>query len=142
MSNITTKIIKVEETNSPPTEKKKWIAGLNLTHKSTILDPRGWLCSDIINKSMEIISKQFTNINGFQMTNLAPVFDEDSNSWKCRTEFQSSSLPSAQIHHTGRDHWVMSFQNKENEICIIDSLSSTKNHTINTISRNSVIITL
>ena len=43
-----------------------------------------------------------------------------------------SVLPSAQIHYTGRDHWVMSFQNQENEVCILNSLSNTKNHTVNT----------
>jgi hypothetical protein len=57
---------------------------------------------------MDIISKQSKNINGFQLTNLAPEYDKETNSWKCRNDFQPLSvLPSAQIHYTGRDHWVI-----------------------------------
>ena len=37
-----------------------------------------------------------------------------------------------QIHHTGRDHWVLSLESRDNEVCILDSLSNIKNHTVNT----------
>jgi hypothetical protein len=67
---------------------------------------------------MDILSQQFQNIIGFPMTTLAPVLDPDSNTWKCDKKLQPVSIPSAQIHYTGRDHWVLSFQTKETEVCI------------------------
>ena len=123
--------MKIQDANSPSEKDAEWISGLKFSHRSDILNPRGWLCSDVMNKSMDIISKQFKNINGFQLSNLAPEYDKETNSWKCRNKFQPMLvLPSAQIHYTGRDHWVMSFQNQENEVCILNSLSNTKNHTV------------
>ena len=64
------------------------------------------------------------------MTNLAPIFDTKSDSWKCNKQFQSILPPSVQIHHTGRDHWVLSLESRDNEVCILDSLSNKKNHKI------------
>ena len=85
-----------------------------------------------MNQSLQIIADQFPHINGLQMTNLAPIFDTKSDSWKCNKQFQSILPPSVQIHHTGRDHWVLSLESRDNEVCILDSLSNIKNHTVNT----------
>ena len=51
------------------------------------------------------------------------------------SNFEQSILPaSVQIHHTGREHWVLSLESRDNEVCILDtcSLSNIKNHTVNT----------
>ena len=29
---------------------KDWVHSLKLSHKETILDPRGWICSDVVNQ--------------------------------------------------------------------------------------------
>ena len=59
---------------------KDWVHSLKLSHKETILDPKGWICSDVMNQSLQIIADQFPHINGLQMTNLAPIFDSKSDS--------------------------------------------------------------
>ena len=55
-----------------------------------------------------------------------------SESWKCNKQFQLILPPSVQIHHTGMDHWVLSLESRDNEVCILDSLSNIKNLTVNT----------
>ena len=50
------------------------------------------------------------------MTNLAPIFDTKSDSRKFNKQFQSILSHSVQIHHTGRDHWVLSLESRDNEI--------------------------
>lgn len=111
-----------------------WInltGNLGQGHKQTILDPKGSLCSKIINFSLEILKKQFNGIiNGMELTNRAPVYEEHTKSWKCDEKFQHTQPPSVQIHHTGRNHWVTSFINYNKKIFILDSLSRSKNHTV------------
>lgn len=132
--DIPVKKIKLEckEGSDKVIQDEKLVSGLKVSHKKNILDPKGWLCSDIVNYSLDIIKKQFENIHGLQLTNLAPLFDEQTKSWKCDNKFEHAQPPSVQIHHTGRSHWVTSFQNNNNEICILDSLSKSKNQTVNT----------
>ena len=110
---------------------KDWVHSLKLSHKETILDPRGWICSDVMNQFLQI-ADQFPHINGLQMTKLVPIFDTKSYSWKCNKRFQLILPPSLQINHTGRYHWVLSLESRNNEVCILDSLSIIKNHTVNT----------
>ena len=83
---------------------------LNYPTRKTILDPKGWICSDVMNQSLQIIADKFPHINGLQMTNLAPIFDTKSDSWKFNKQFESILPPSVQIHHTVRDHWVFIFR--------------------------------
>lgn len=132
--DIPVKKIKLEckEGSDKGIQDEKWVSGLKVSHKENILDPKGWLCSDIVNYSLDIIKKQFEHIHGLQLTNLAPIFDVQTKSWKCDKKFEHTQPPSVQIHHTGRSHWVTSFQNNSNEICILDSLSKSKNQTVNT----------
>lgn len=78
-----------------------------------------------MNYSLDIIKKQFEHIHGLQLTN-------HGKSWKCDKNFEHTQPPSVQIHHTGRSHWVTSFQNNDNEVCILYSLSKSKNQTVNT----------
>ena len=75
------KKIKLEEEEVDVDDSgKDWVHSLSLSNKETILDFRGWICSDIMNQSLQIIADQFPHINGLQMTNLAPIFDSKSDS--------------------------------------------------------------
>ncbi|PJE77789.1 hypothetical protein CI610_03284 [invertebrate metagenome] len=108
-----------------------WVNNLNESHKLKISN-KEWICSDIINEVQSIMSKQFPGLNGFQLTNLAPVYDSNKCKWKNQIAFQSVVSPSVQIHHNGRDHWVTSFQTSNGDISVLDSLASKENHTVNT----------
>lgn len=72
----------------------------------------------------EICRKQFGSIAGFQLTEKVPVFLEDESWWN----IGSIMLPvneenCAQIHHTGKDHWVTSLK-CNNAVHLIDSLGT------------------
>ena len=55
-----------------------WVNRLNESHKLKISN-KEWICSDIVNAVQLIVSKQFPNLNGFQLTNLAPVYPNKCN---------------------------------------------------------------
>ena len=78
------------------------------------------MCSDVIISAQNLLQIQFPNINGFQETTLAPVFSNGK--WTSSTGFQAQDPPCVQIHHNGRDHWVMSIQIENGEIYFLDSL--------------------
>lgn len=61
--DIPVKDIKLEykEGSDKVIQDKKWISGLNVSHKKNIIDPKGWFCSDIMNYSLDI-KKQFEHI--------------------------------------------------------------------------------
>jgi len=69
---------------------------------------------------------QFRNINGFQNTLLAPIFNENNKSWQCTSTLESRAAPTAQIHHNGENHWVASLQRKGGRIYVLDSLYKNK----------------
>ena len=54
---------------------QSWTLDLNERHKEKI-EKNEWICSDIINSVHRILSYQFQQINGFQLTNLAPIYDD------------------------------------------------------------------
>ena len=60
----------------------------------------------------DICKNQFPNINRFQCMLLTPFYSIDEKRWIHSTQIKSQKAPSAQIHHDGSDHWVMSFQSK------------------------------
>ncbi|VDI62982.1 Hypothetical predicted protein [Mytilus galloprovincialis] len=103
-------------TNAKSTNHTPWVASLNREHK-LMLKNNSWLCSEIINVSMNIIAKQFPLLSGLQPTGLAPLFDEDKQCW---TEyfgtFISQDTPCVQIHHTGKSHWITSHIGQDNII--------------------------
>ena len=74
----------------------------------------------------DICKNQFTNVNGFQCTLLTPHYSKDEKRWIYSTQMKSQKAPSAQIHHDGSDHWVMSFQSKSGKIYLLDSLYNNK----------------
>ena len=68
-----------------------------------------------------ILSNQFPEVNGFQSTLLTPVFDSKCHRWDYHAQLESRSSPSAQIHHDGNFHWVVSLKSGDT-IYILDSL--------------------
>ena len=66
------------------------------------------LNSDIINFSSGLLKAQFSEINGFQHCGYAPV--RENGTWKYGLKMKPVIAPSAQIHHTGNDHWLFSFK--------------------------------
>ena len=80
------------------------------------------LNSDIINFSMGLLNSQFQNINGLQHCGYAPV--RENGTWKYGLKMKQVSAPCAQIHHTGNDHWLVSFQDEfSGDIHVADSMS-------------------
>ncbi|CAC5379141.1 unnamed protein product [Mytilus coruscus] len=123
-------------TDSPPPVKKAklimnkpipivWINGLNSDHKQIIKIMNGYVQK--INACCTIISKQFPNVSGFQPTGLSPVFDDETKSWSEKFgSFVEKGCPTVQIHHTGKSHWVTSFQSVNDHcIYVLDSFSKT-----------------
>ena len=101
-----------------------WVGTLTMDHKAKILN-RQYICSDIIQAAQNILKRQFPDVDGMQPTTCAPVWSESENKWNNQFPFTSVSLPAAQVHHTGRDHWVTSVNNN-GQIHVLDSLSSGK----------------
>ena len=99
-----------------------WLKTLRYKHKEAI-ENNECLCSDIINIVQSMLNKQYPQINGFQLTNKAPVYNDLSERWCYSSPFSKVSPPSVQIHHTGQSHWVVSVQDNENVIYVLDSLN-------------------
>ena len=79
------------------------------------------LNSDTINFSLGLLKSQFPDINGFQHCGYAPIQENDS--WKYGLKMKQVQAPCAQIHHTGNDHWLVSFQDETSrDISIADSM--------------------
>lgn len=102
-----------------------WLQELGLTEsdKNIILKNKK-LTSNHMEAVNEICRKQFGSIAGFQLTEKVPVFLEDESRWN----IGSVMLPvneenCAQIHHTGKDHWVTSLK-FNNAVHLIDSLGT------------------
>ncbi|CAG2216428.1 unnamed protein product [Mytilus edulis] len=135
--NILSPPVSPTSTNSLPMKKRKvntdvkkpsytpWISSLNSEHK-LMLENNSWLCSEIVNVSINVIAKQFPYISGFQPTGLSPIYDEDKQCWaESFGKFSSKDTPCVQVHHTGKSHWVTSFQHKkENAVYVLDSKST------------------
>ncbi|CAC5387653.1 unnamed protein product [Mytilus coruscus] len=102
-----------------------WISSLNSEHK-LMLENNSWLCSEIVNVSINMIAKQFPHISGFQPTGLSPIYDEDKQCWaESFGKFSSKDTPCVQVHHTGKSHWVTSIQpKKESAVYVLDSKST------------------
>ncbi|CAG2219419.1 unnamed protein product [Mytilus edulis] len=56
-------------------------------------------------------------MNGLEATVLAPYFEEKANTWHYYEgkKFQHAYPPSAQIHHTGKGHWVLSYKSVDSQ---------------------------
>ena len=79
--------------------------------------------SDIINFSQGLLRRQFPDINGFQNCGYVPVKKNDT--WKYGLKMKQVSAPCAQVHHTGNDHWLVSFQDESPcDIYVADSMNN------------------
>lgn len=76
----------------------KWLSDLHMTVVNKLLNKCG--------------------VNGLQETTLAPTQDGTC-IVPCR--FQPQPPPSVNIHHNGRNHWVTSFEDENNDIFLLDS---------------------
>ncbi|KAK3108798.1 hypothetical protein FSP39_015983 [Pinctada imbricata] len=101
---------------------KRWVGRLNTGHKDNILNKNGDLCSDIMDTVQNILSTQFPEMNGLMSTSFAPIWVEGENRWRNEKPFQEVSSPAAQIHHTGKHHWVTTVKCENDQIFLLDSL--------------------
>jgi hypothetical protein len=102
-----------------------WIKDLDLNavDKNVLLASK-CLTSDHINAVNILGRQQFPEIFGLQSTHHAPVFSETHQHWTSRMPFKPvpEDEKSAQIHHNGRDHWVVTVRPHSTDIFFIDSL--------------------
>ncbi|CAC5410416.1 unnamed protein product [Mytilus coruscus] len=101
-----------------------WVSILNSEHK-LMLENNSWLCSEIVNVSIDMIAKQFPNISGFQRTGLSKIYDEDKQRWaESFGKFSSKDTTCVKVHHTGSSHWVRSLHSKkESAVYVLDCKS-------------------
>ena len=101
---------------------QQWIGYCKIQHKHEILN-KEYLCSDVIISAQNLIKIQFTDINGFQETTLAPV--KSNGKWVSLSQngFLPQDPPSVQIHHNGSQHWLLSIQLSNGEIYLLNSLA-------------------
>lgn len=84
-----------------------------------------WLSSDHMDAVHQIWSRQFQEINGFQSTLLTPFWNTAENCWTLDPErrLRHQTPPCVQIHHNGKNHWQMSYQQSSNsKVYLLDSL--------------------
>ncbi|CAG2203434.1 unnamed protein product [Mytilus edulis] len=87
------------------------------------------LKSDVMNNAQKLINDKYVGMNGLEATVLAPYFEEKANTWHYYEgkKFQHAHPPSAQIHHTGKGHWVLSYQAVDSHsVYLIDSMRSSR----------------
>ena len=75
--------------------KQAPLANLTTPGCQIILNPTGWLTSDIVNKAQVPLHEENQSIEGFQRSTLGPV---------CNFDVVSGEF--VQILHTGSAHWV------------------------------------
>ena len=93
--------------------QQQWICYCKIQHQHEILN-KEYLCSDVIISAQNLLKIQFPDINGFQETTVAPV--KSNGKWVSHNGFLPQDPPSAQIHHNGNQHWVLSTQLSNGEI--------------------------
>ena len=104
-----------------------WIKDLHLTEedKETILNSQGWLHSQHMEAVNILARQQAPNINGLQLPEIVPVFNDKENRWITKSSLDHvNKLPICQIHHNGKQHWVSTFQTDSDSIYVFDSLKS------------------
>ena len=69
----------------------------------------------------------FSSISGLQFPEKVPKYITKENRWHVQQNAVMSQIPNdkslaCQIHHTGRDHWVVSFRDETDSLFMFDSL--------------------
>lgn len=110
---------KANDKDENPRQPKQSIAMSE--YNKTLLDPRQPLSDTHIYNAMNIIKDQFRDINGLQDTLLAALPSYGY------SYTNSDKKPTAQIHHTGQFHWILSCSLPGVEIGSFDSLANPQN---------------
>ena len=105
---------------SPPSAA--WVGSLTTLHKRKISNNEA-LCSDVMNAVQAVLKQQFSHMNGLHNTERAPVWDEKEKRWIYKLPFERTMSPAAQIHHTGKFHWVASVY-QDGQVYVLDSMSN------------------
>ena len=114
---VSTNYFLLTANTAPVSPTVYWVRTLQLTenHKKQITT--GLVLSDIhINAAQTLLSRQFPELSGFQLTNYSQRYDK----------FQLASNNSIQIHHTDAFHWAVSTSIRRPKSCrarILDSMS-------------------
>ena len=100
--------------------------GLKLSDKEAILN-NGKLNSQIIEAVNILAREQFPTMSGLQLPEKIPKYIPKESRWHVQHQAVMSPIPNdktlaCQIHHTGRDHWVVSFRDETDSIFMFDSL--------------------
>ena len=116
-----------EPTNTSKTESF-WLNDLDLklSDKQTILNNEK-LNSQIIEAINIIARNQFPTISGLQLPEKVPRYIPKESRWHIQQQAVMNQIPNdqtlaGQIHHTGKDHWVVSFRDETGSIFLFDSL--------------------
>ncbi|KAH3805793.1 hypothetical protein DPMN_134101 [Dreissena polymorpha] len=100
------------------------IANISTIDLELVKNPPGWLNDPIINKCQQMLKEQFALDSGMQNTLLAPYFNHDLGTWDINKRLTKQNPPSAQIHYTASNHWVLSYQSqKDRHVIVVDSLN-------------------
>ena len=75
-----------------------------------------------MNAVQAVLKQQFSHMNGLHNTERAPVWDEKEKRWIYKLPFERTMSPAAQIHHTGKFHWVTSAY-QDGHVYVLDSMS-------------------
>lgn len=97
---------------------------LNLNDKEEI-ENKHWLTDKHMTAVTNILKRQYTQLQGFQLTTNTPFFVEKDKKWNTDKKFYKQSAPSVQLHFDGQNHWAVSMQQlkEPHYIYYIDSLS-------------------
>ena len=105
------------------TENLKWVTNGNFSLKSShkdIIQNGEKLDCDIINFCQKLLSNKHPDIGGFQDTRYVPV--RENGKWKYALPFKTvKDEMAAQVHRTGKDHWVTSIKMRNRNISVYDS---------------------
>ena len=92
------------ELNSPVNNIDYWLPEFSLTNedRETISKKGGGLNTTTINAVHSIFRKQFPSIEGFQNSDLTPVYDDETNKWIYAKPYSKINA-GAQIHFDGKN---------------------------------------
>ena len=100
--------------------------GLTISDKEAILNNEK-LNSQIIEAVNIIARNQFPSISGLQLPEKVPKYITKESRWHVQQQSVMNPLSNdksraCQIHHTGKDHWVVTFRDETDSIFMFDSL--------------------
>ena len=109
--------------SQPRTSQRVWIKDLGLSLKEKYFIKKDqWVTSESMCAVAIIAKEQFPSVAGLQDTGYVPHFIETDNKWIYALPMvKQCTRNSVQIHHNGKNHWVVSVKIGEN-IYVVDSM--------------------